>query len=131
MYNTYPKISPSCDICYVQNVLLKNKRPPHLGVGCFWKLVDFQSVITGEKRTQISWIPPTHQQVGETCDNIVVQAGEPIFRKLQFYVIISSAIDPKLKRPRLGLPEEVFDILLFPKNGDYIIHGDSSQLKTM
>ena len=33
---------------YVQNVLRKNERPQYLGGGGFWKLVDFQSAITGK-----------------------------------------------------------------------------------
>jgi hypothetical protein len=32
-------------------------------------------------------IAPTHQQVGETCDNIVAQAANPILEKLCFCVI--------------------------------------------
>jgi len=45
-----------------------------------------------------SLMPPTSHQVRQTCDTIVAQAANPIFGKLQFYVIISSVIDPKLKR---------------------------------
>jgi len=36
-------------------------------------------------------------QLPKNCDTIVAQAENPIFRKLQFYVIISSEIDPKMK----------------------------------
>ena len=39
----------------------------------------------------------TIHQVWEIRDTIVAQAANPIFGKLQFYVIISSAIDSKLK----------------------------------
>jgi len=40
---------------------------------------------------------PTIHQVRQTYDTIVAQAANPIFGKLQFYVIISSAIEPKLQ----------------------------------
>ena len=46
--------------CYVQNVLRKIEQPQYLGVGASGKLVDFQSAITGKKRAQNPWMPPTH-----------------------------------------------------------------------
>jgi hypothetical protein len=42
-------------------------------------------------------MPPTYQQVGQTYDTIIAQAADDILGKLYFYVIISSAIEPKLK----------------------------------
>ena len=52
---------------------------------------------------------PTSHQAWETFDTIAAQAANPIFGKLQFYVIISSTIDLKLKTLILGLPKETFD----------------------
>ena len=46
--------------CYVKNVLRKIERPQYLRVGASGRLVDFQSAITGKKRTQNPWMPPTH-----------------------------------------------------------------------
>jgi len=56
-------------------------------------------------------IAPTSHQVWETCDTIVAQAANPIFGKLQFYVIVSSAIDPKLKRPPIWISERSLRIM--------------------
>ena len=55
---------------------------------------------------------PTYQQVRQTCDTIAAQAANPIFVKLQFYVIISSAIDPKLKRPPIRITERSLRLLI-------------------
>ena len=43
------------------------------------------------------------------CDTIVAQVANPIFEKLQFYVIISSAIEPKLQRPPIKIAERSHD----------------------
>jgi hypothetical protein len=53
-------------------------------------------------------LSPTYQQVEKTCDTIFALTANTIFEKLYFSVIISSAIDPKLKRPLLGLPKETY-----------------------
>jgi len=55
-------------------------------------------------------ISPTIHQVRQTCDTIVAQVVNPILGKLYFKVIISSAIDPKLKRPLLRLTKEASDV---------------------
>jgi len=45
------------------------------------------------------------------CDTIVAQVANPIFEKLQFYVIISSAIEPKLQRPPIKIAERSLQLL--------------------
>jgi len=54
-------------------------------------------------------------QVWETCDTIVAQAANPIFGKLQFYVIISSATDPKLKRPHIRIAKRSLQVVINKK----------------
>jgi hypothetical protein len=74
---------------------------------------------------------PTYQHVWESCDTIVAQTPNTIFEKLYFSVIISSVIDPKLKRPLLGLPKETYQNWNQRKIGDYIIYADTLQVVTM
>jgi len=54
---------------------------------------------------------PTYQQVRQTCDTIFALTANPIFGKLQFYVIISSTIDPKLKRSLFRIAKRNLRIL--------------------
>ena len=59
----------TCGTCYVQNVLRKIEQPQYLGVGGSGKLVDFQSAITGKKRTQNPWMPPTDHQIWQVSND--------------------------------------------------------------
>jgi len=56
-------------------------------------------------------ITPTYHQVRQTCDTIIAQAADAILGKLHFYVIISSTINPKLKRPPIRINERSFRLL--------------------
>ena len=48
---------------------------------------------------------PTYQQVEQPYDTIIAQAAGAILGKLHFYVVISSTIDPKLKRLPIRIAE--------------------------
>ena len=66
--NMYPG---SCaGSCYLNYVLRKIERPQYLGVGASGRLVDFQSAITGKKRTQNPWMPPTNHWIWHGPRNI-------------------------------------------------------------
>ncbi len=82
-------------------------------------------------RTVKFQMPPTNHQVRETCDTIFAFTANPIFGKLHFYVIISSAIDLKLKRSLIRIAKRNLRILANAENGDYIKPGDSSQLEVL
>ena len=49
--------------------------------------------------TAEKWRVPEQKQAKNLPDTIIAQAANPIWEKLQFYVIISSTINPKLKTP--------------------------------
>jgi len=76
-------------------------------------------------------ISPTIHQVRQTCDTIVAQVVNPILGKLYFKVIISSAIDPKLKRPPVKIDERSLRCLTIAESGDYIISGENPQVVTV
>jgi len=57
-------------------------------------------------------MPTTIHQVWETCDNKIARAANAILGKLQFYVIISSAIDPKLKRSPIRIVGRSLQLLI-------------------
>ena len=72
-----------------------------------------------------------HQQVEQTCDTIFALTENTILENLCFRVIISSAINPKLKRPLLGLPKETYQNWNQRKTGDYIKPGELPQVVIM
>jgi hypothetical protein len=76
-------------------------------------------------------VSPTYQQVRQTCDTTITFTANHILEKLYFKDIISSAIDPKLKRPPVRIAERSLRFLPLPKSGDYIIPGESLQVVTV